>query len=189
MQKIIKNKFLKYIWKTIKVISTIFILIVIGIILIQRVFNNNVSIFGYRIFTVATGSMEPEYKVLDIIFVRQTESNNINIGDDLVYLGESGDFKGKIITHRVIKKETIENKTVFHTQGIANTVEDPLVNEDQIYGKVLFKGVVLSFINKIINNPVGFYILIIVPVAVLIVLEIIDRKKEKEVIEENNEQE
>lgn len=189
MQKIRDNKILKFIWKTIKIISTIYIVFIIGIIIIQRVFNNNVSIFGYRIFTVATGSMEPEYKVLDIIFVRQTKIEEIKIGDDLVYLGETGDFNGKIITHRVIKIDTVENQTVFHTKGIANPIEDPVVKENQIFGKVLFKGVVLSLINKVINNPIGFYILIIIPVASLIFLEIIDRKKEKEVVEEKNEQE
>lgn len=180
MQRLKESKFLKYLLKTIKTLGMVFIIVVIGIIIIQRIFNNNVSILGYRIFTVATGSMEPVYKVMDIILVKETKDTDIKVGDDLVYMGKSGDFNGKIITHRVIKKETKDGVLVFHTQGIANTAEDPEIYFDQIYGKVVYKGIALSFINKIINNPVGFYFLIVIPIAVLITLEIIDRKKEKE---------
>lgn len=184
MQKIKENQMLKYLWKTIKIISTTFILIVIGIIITQRIFNNNVSILGYRIFTVATGSMEPEYKIMDILFVKESKESQIKVGDDIVYLGKSGTFDGKVITHRVIEIEKENDKTSFHTKGIANDIEDPIVYYDQIYGKVIYRGIVLSFVNKIINNPIGFYLLIVIPVAILITLEIIDRKKEKIIEEE-----
>lgn len=186
MQKIKENQILKYLWKTIKIIVTLFILIIIGIIITQRIFNNNVSVLGYRIFTVATGSMEPEYKVMDILFVKESKESQIKVGDDVVYLGKGGTFDGKIITHRVIEIEKENDIVSFHTKGIANDIEDPIVYYDQIYGKVIYKGVVLSFVNKIINNPIGFYLLIVIPVAILITLEIIDRKKEKDekIIEE-----
>lgn len=186
MQKIKENQMLKYLWKTIKIIVTLFILIIIGIIITQRIFNNNVSVLGYRIFTVATGSMEPEYKVMDILFVKESEESQIKVGDDVVYLGKGGTFDGKVITHRVVEIEKENDIVSFHTKGIANDIEDPIVYYDQIYGKVIYKGVVLSFVNKIINNPIGFYLLIVIPVAILITLEIIDRKKEKDekIIEE-----
>lgn len=186
MQKLINNKVFRYTWKTIKTIISIFIVLVIGVIITQRVFNNNVAIFGYRIFTVATGSMEPEYKVLDIIFVREVEPDTLKIGDDLVYMGKEGDFQNKIITHRIIGIIKEENNFSFKTKGIANPTEDPIINEDQLFGKVMYKSKVLSFINKIINNPVGFYLLIVLPVAILIFLEILDRFKEKEVIVEED---
>lgn len=185
MEKIIKNKALKYTWKSIKVLFSLIMFLVILIIVTQRVFNNNVSIFGYRIFTVATGSMEPVYKVMDVILVDEVDSKTLKVGDDVVYLGSSGDFRGKIITHRVTKIDDTGKIIKFYTQGVANTAEDPVVEETQIYGKVLHKVVMLSFINKIINNPIGFFFLIVVPITVLIFLEIIDRQKEIEVIEED----
>lgn len=189
MEKLKNNKILKYLWKTIKVISTILIILVIGVIITQRVFNNNVSVFGYRIFTIATGSMEPEYKVLDIIVVRKVETESIKIGDDVVYMGKEGDFNDKIITHRVTNIIK-ENDTIqFETKGTANPTVDPLIKEDQIFGRVMFKSTILSFINKIINHPIGFYVLIVLPVALLIFFEIVDRMKEKEVSEEEDEKE
>lgn len=189
MQKLRKNKFLKYLLKTIKTIGILFILLIIGTIIIQRIFNNNISIFGYRIFTVATGSMEPEYKVLDILFVKETDITTLKVGDDIVYMGKIGNFDGKIITHRIINIEKEEDKLVFYTQGIANSVEDPKVYSDQIYGKVIYKGIILSFMNKIINNPIGFFVLIVIPISVLIFLEIVDRTKEKEKNKEIKEEE
>ncbi len=186
MQRITNNKIFRYTWKTIKTIISIFIILVIGVIIIQRVFNNNVAVFGYRIFTVATGSMEPEYKVLDIIFVREVKTNSLEIGDDVVYMGKEGDFQNKIITHRIIDILKEENKISFKTKGIANPTEDPLIYEDQLFGKVIFRSKILSFINKIINNPIGFYLLIVLPVAILIFLEIIDKFKEKEVLIEED---
>lgn len=189
MQKLRKNKFLRYLLKTIKTIGILFILLIIGTIIIQRIFNNNISIFGYRIFTVATGSMESEYKVLDILFVKETDITTLKVGDDIVYMGKIGNFDGKIITHRIINIEKEEDKLVFYTQGIANSVEDPKVYSDQIYGKVIYKGIILSFMNKIINNPIGFFVLIVIPISVLIFLEIVDRTKEKEKNKEIKEEE
>lgn len=58
-------------------------------------------------------------------------------------------------------------------------IEDPLVEENQILGKVIMKGTILSLISKIVNNPYGFYFVIFVPFAILLVMEIIDFIEEK----------
>ena len=39
------------------------------------------SLFGYRYYDVLTGSMEPAYSVGDLIFVKITDADNINVGD------------------------------------------------------------------------------------------------------------
>ena len=41
------------------------------------------------------------------------------------------------------------------------------------------KSNILSFISKIVNNPYGFYFVIFVPFAILLVMEIIDFVEEK----------
>lgn len=181
-----RNNIFKIIWTTSRILTSIILILVVAIIVTQRVFNNNISFFGYRIFTVATGSMEPEYKVLDMLFVKEVEAEEIKIDDDLVYNGKGKGFDGKIITHRVIDITKDEKGFAYTTKGIANIAHDPIIRYDQILGKVVFKSVVLSFINRIINNPVGFYLLIIVPIVILVVLEIIDYNQDKEEREENN---
>lgn len=180
MKKILENKTLGIIFKIIKILLTLAVVFVVSIILIQRIFNNNVSLFGYRIFTIVSGSMDPEYKILDVIVSRTKEISEIEVGDDLVYIGRTGTFEGKIVTHRVIKIEMEDNKKAFYTQGIANTGVDPVVYEDQIYGVVLHKSVILSFASKLVSHPLGFMLLILVPASILIATEMYDRLQKKE---------
>lgn len=180
MSKVLDNKFIKFLLKFIKVIVWIFVLLVIFVILVQRIFNNQVSIGSYRMFTVVTGSMDPVYKVGDVVISKEVDPSTIKKDDDVVYLGEKNDFKDKIVTHRVIKIEKKDNEYYFTTKGIANDYSDPVISSDQIYGKVVYKPVVLSFLSGILNTKLGFYLLIFVPVAFLIFLEILDYIKRKE---------
>lgn len=180
MSKVLDNKFIKFLLKFIKVIVWIFVLLVIFVILVQRIFNNQVSIGSYRMFTVVTGSMEPVYKVGEVVISKEVDPSTIKKGDDVVYLGEKNDFKDKIVTHRVIKIEKKDNEYYFTTKGIANDYSDPVIRSNQIYGKVVYKPVVLSFLSGILNTKLGFYLLIFVPVAFLIFLEILDYIKRKE---------
>ena len=170
-------KILKGTFKILKVLLTLLIVLIVSIILLQRVFNNKVSIGGYRIFTIITESMVPVYNVFDVIISKNIDAENIKVGDDVVYLGSEGSFADKIITHRVIEIENENNTYNFTTQGIANTGIDPVINESQIYGVVVKKSVILSFISKLVNNSFGFYFLILIPLAILIVSEIVDKVK------------
>lgn len=190
MSKVLDNKFIKFLLKFIKVIVWIFVLLIIFVILVQRIFDNRVSIGSYRMFTVVTGSMEPVYNVGDVVISKEVEPSTINKGDDVVYLGEKNDFKDKIVTHRVIKIENKDGEYYFTTKGVANDYSDPVISSDQIYGKVVYKPVVLSFLSGILNTKLGFYLLIFVPVAFLIFLEILDyiKRKEGELDEEQKEE-
>lgn len=180
MSKVLDNKFIKFLIKFIKVVVWIFVLLVIFVILVQRIFNNQVSIGSYRMFTVVTGSMEPVYNVGDVVISKEVDPSTIKKGDDVVYLGEKDDFKDKIVTHRVIKIEKKEGDYYFTTKGVANEYSDPVISSDQIYGKVVYRPVVLSFLSGVLNTKLGFYLLIFVPVAFLIFLEILDYIKRKE---------
>lgn len=180
MSKVLDNKFIKFLLKFIKVIVWIFVLLVIFVILVQRIFNNQVSIGSYRMFTVVTGSMDPVYKVGDVVISKEVDPSTIKKGDDVVYLGEKNDFKDKIVTHRVIKIEKKEGDYYFTTKGVANEYSDPVISSDQIYGKVVYRPIVLSILSGILNTKLGFYLLIFVPVAFLIFLEILDYIKRKE---------
>ena len=57
----------------------------------------------------------------------------LKVNDDIVYLGNKNDFAGKIVTHQIIEIEKKGNELYFHTKGIANMIEDPLVEENQIF--------------------------------------------------------
>ena len=180
INKLRENKAIKIIGNILYYLLVIIVLLILAVVLFQRVSNNNASIGGIRIFNIVTESMVPEYNVGDILVSKSIDPSNVKVGDDLVYLGNTGSFQDKIITHRVIAIEQDENgKYLFHTQGIANPEPDPVVSEDQIYGIIIYKTVILSFISKIINNLFGFYFLIFVPLTVLIIYKNSWRKRRR----------
>lgn len=189
INEILNNGFIKFLLKLVKGIIWVFVILIMVVILIQRIFNNEVSIGSFRMFTVVTGSMVPVYNVNDVIIAKEEEPSKIKKGDDLVYLGEVGDFKDKIVTHRVISIKQKDGDYYFQTKGVANNTSDPIISSDQVYGKIVYKAVILSFLSGILNNSYGLYFLLFVPIAFLIFLEILDRIKDKEEELENEEKE
>ena len=181
IEKIINNKVFKGIAVGLKAITSTLIIIVISIIFIQRVSDNKVTLFGYSMFTIVSESMVPKYEIRDMVIAKKVVAEDIKIGDDVVYLN------GKIVTHQVIKKEYKNGKYIFQTKGLANEVEDPEIEYDQILGKVLKKSTLLSLLSHVVNNAYGFYFIIFVPFAILLFFEINDIMKEKKLIKEAKE--
>ena len=96
----------------------------------------------------------------------------MKVGDDVTYLGATQDFEGRIVTHRII--EINEEEGTLRTQGVANDTADPVIKSDQLYGKVVYRSVILSFITNLVHNKIGFYFLIFFPLVLVIFLEIAD---------------
>ncbi|MEG0994787.1 MAG: signal peptidase I [Bacilli bacterium] len=191
-KKIINNKIFQGVYKIIKTLFVLSVVLYLCFVIFQRISNNG-SIMGYRIFNIATASMDPIYKVDDVILINEIDCKNLKIGDDITYLGIKDDMKDKIITHRIINiEEKPGNTYYFHTKGVANTTEDPTVEESQIYGKVVSKLTIISFINQIVRNKFGFFFLVFAPLVLVVFLEIADtvvelkdKKKENEEEDEN----
>lgn len=162
------SKIFKVLWNIFSKIITILILFVSIIIVVQKVTNNKESFFGYRIFRVQTGSMIPKYNIGDVILVKEKDIDKIKVGDDVTYKGESGSVKGLLVTHRVIDIEEVEGKKAFHTKGIANNLEDPIVYGNQINGVVQTKLYILSLICLLLNNKYVFYFCGVLPLTIYV---------------------
>ena len=167
-----KNKWVLGIQITLTIFVSLFLLTVI----VQRVSNNRFSIGGVRMFTVLSESMVPVYNVWDIVVTKNVEPKEIRIGDDVTYRGITGDVKGKIVTHRVEKINYDEgsHRYIFTTKGIANVAQDSEINEDQIYGKVIYKTHILSLFSKASRNTVVFVLFIFIPLAIYIAIEMVN---------------
>lgn len=172
--KIQNNRFIKILLMLVKAIISFFIVLVVSIIFVQRISNNKVSFCGYSMYTIITESMVPKYNVYDMVIVKDVEPSELVVGDDVVYMGAVSDFKDKIVTHQIISITKKDGRFHFRTKGINNDIEDPSIDESQVMGKVIFKSSLLSLISKIVNNPYGFYFVIFVPFAILLVMEFID---------------
>ena len=192
LRKILDSKYFQIPFKIVKFIIFLILIVYLAFIVVQRI-SGNQSIFGYRIFAVATGSMVPDYNVNDVLAIKEVDHDELQVGDDITYLGNRQDVNGKIVTHRIIDIKTIDGKKTYITKGINNITEDPSIEDDQIYGKVMGKIPIVTEINHIIKNQYGFFFLIFIPLVTVIFLEIADTvteiKHEKKDVEENGEPE
>ena len=184
LKMIKESKIFKWIWNILYTLLFIVVVLMLLIVVMQRVTNNNITVGGFRMFSVATGSMVPVYNVGDILISKEINPNEIKVGDDLVYKGKKGTFNGKIVTHRVIsvEKQEGENYRII-TQGIANNAEDPEIDQTQVYGKVICKLHILSTLGKLTRNVYTFYFIIFIPVGLLVcknIKNIINRSAEEE---------
>lgn len=180
-----KNEKLKKIFKIIKgIINIVVVLVVLAFVLLvclQRFSDNKISFLNYRMFTVVTGSMEPKYKIGDVLIAKEKDPSEIKIGDTISYLATKGEVKNNVVTHEVVNITKDEDGTyLFHSKGLANLVEDPVVNENQLYGVVVYKAKLLSFIRKLISTDIGMLIFIIIPILYIIISEMIAILIEKE---------
>lgn len=163
------------------VLLTIFVILFLLMVCLQRFTNNEISFLNYRMFTVASGSMAPEYEVGDVLIARETKEEDIKVGDSVSYLGDKGSFAGKVVTHEVIRIEKdVDGNYIFHTKGKANLVEDPPITYNQIYGVIVWNPKLLSFIYKVINTKYGLFIFVILPIFYIIGSEMLTAMLERE---------
>lgn len=136
------------------------------------------KVMGYEEMAVLTGSMEPEYPVGSLIYVKEKDLETLQVGDVITYR-LSGDT---VVTHRIVEIDT-EAQTVT-TKGDANESNDgqPVAFES-IIGKAEFKIPYLGFISMNIKTPKGIIAICGVLVAIILLTFIPEIFSEEE--EEN----
>ena len=169
--------------KTVKTIWNWVSGILVGVIVLLAVALVGVRLIGLQPFVVLSGSMEPEYHVGSLIYVKSVDYKTLQVGDDITYMVD----EDTIVTHRIIEvlideedPETIR----YFTQGIANDVPDGVsVHYKNIIGTPVFSIPYLGYVSNYIQNPPGTYVAIAAG-AILIMLVFLpdlfedDKKKE-----------
>lgn len=149
------KKIVKIITNTILVI--LFIILAIIIFVKAKTLlngNNYFELFGYSVFEVATGSMEPAISKNDIIITKKSNSYEIN---DVITFAKDKNY----ITHRILSK----NNDTYITKGDANNTADNPVTNEVIIGKVIKVYPNLGIWKKVFTNP---KILVIIFVTLVI---------------------
>lgn len=78
------------------------------------------KLFGYQIYGVLSGSMEPSFPVGSIVYVKEIKASEAIVGDPITFYIEGND---KVVaTHRIIEINAEEKQ--FITKGDANEVVD-----------------------------------------------------------------
>ena len=90
-------------------------------------------LFGARLYTVRTGSMEPAYPVGTMVFVAPVDAEKLEEGDVITFRLEGG----AVVTHRVVENDR-QNKQL-RTKGDNNNIEDAApVGYSNVIGRVAF---------------------------------------------------
>ena len=138
-----------------------FLALVLIVSMYSRLAGKAPSLFGYSLYRVSSGSMQPELMVGDIILVQQCDGATVLEDDIVSYNGTKGEMEGRLVTHRVVKAPyTRDGETWLVTRGDANKSDDPPITADQVTGKLVTK---LSFLNWMFDffaTPFGLLTLI-----------------------------
>ena len=90
--------------------------------------------FKYYAIAIASGSMEPNINVGDVVIIDQ-KNREYDIGDIIAYKKDK-----IIIVHRIVRKIKVSNSFVYYTKGDANkSIDNYPIDEKIVLGKVNLK--------------------------------------------------
>ena len=76
--------------------------------------------WGYHVYAVVTGSMEPEIPVGSLVYIQRSDAAQAQPGDVVAFYGARD--SAAIITHRVVENHVVMGEII--TKGDANQTND-----------------------------------------------------------------
>ena len=147
----------------------IFTTIIVAIVFVLAVLLVFFRLFGYEIYAVMSGSMEPTYHVGSLIYVKPTDTSTLEKDDVITFMAD----ENTVVTHRIdeIVTETADDGTEtlkFRTKGDANSISDgKLVHYKNVLGKPSFSIPLLGYLAFYIQRPPGIYVALVVGTLLL----------------------
>ena len=142
--------------KTWNSVTTIILVIVVILALLLA----GARLVGLQVYTVLSGSMEPNYHVGSVIYVKEVDPSTLKVGDAISFLIS----EKTVATHRIIEvlpDESDPNVIRFRTKGDNNDIEDTNpVHCNNVLGKVVGTIPLLGYVSNFVQNPPGTYIAI-----------------------------
>lgn len=133
---------------------------------------------GYQTMAVLTGSMEPNYPVGSLIYVKETAPEELKPGDVITF-HISADT---VVTHRIVEINEAEQEVV--TKGDANNTKDGNpVSYNNIVGKAEFHIPYLGYVAIYSRTPLGIGAvcgLLILVILLNFLPEILTKEEENE---------
>lgn len=154
----------KKVWNAI----TLTLIAIIGIIAILLA---GVRLFGFEIYTVMSGSMEPTYLTGSVIYVRKVDTDTLKDGDPITFrLNES-----TIATHRIYEVVEQDGVRSFITKGDANKdIDSNPVTPDEVIGKPVFSVPFIGYLSYFMQSSFGRVVSISVALLVILMVFVPD---------------
>ncbi|MBQ6494762.1 MAG: signal peptidase I [Bacilli bacterium] len=134
----------------------------------------------FNAYVVLTGSMLPEIQVYDVVVTKKIEVKDLKEGDIITFASSDTRFLNTIITHRILKKyyDSEKKQYTFQTKGDNNNVADSaLVQENNIFGKVILKIPKLGYLQEFLASRGGWIVVILLPCLAVISYDIVKLMK------------
>lgn len=143
------------------------------VVTIQTLAKGYTSFFGYSVFRVVTGSMEPTIPTGAVLICKSDEIENVEVDDIVCFRSRESSHYGAIVTHRVASIRFDENGNILlETHGDANYSSDPyFVQKENYIGKVTWftgKEGVFTKVLSFISGKIGFMALIVIPILIIV---------------------
>ena len=118
------------------------------------------SVLGVTPFTVLSGSMSGEreghLEIGDLIFVKEIEASQLQLGDVISFMAD-----GAVTTHRIIDVIQSDGEVQFITKGDANNTNDQCpVSESQLVGLCVFRVPKAGEFALFLREPLGMVLFI-----------------------------
>ena len=157
--------------KTFKIILKILSTVAVAVVVLLAILLAGVRLIGFTPYTVLSGSMEPTYHVGSVIYVKDVDPTELEVGDPLTFRLPGG----AVATHRII--EVIDDKTgqpSFRTKGDANDTADGITPASSVIGKPVFSIPYLGYLSDFLQKPLGLICVIGCTAVVLILSYAVD---------------
>ena len=160
----------------IRKVKNVLFTVLVTLTLCLAVFLMGSRLLGYRVYNVISGSMEPQYCVGDMIYVKEvSDPAAVAVGTPITFVL---DESLTVATHRVVAVDT-ENR-IFYTKGDTNHTVDPPVRFENLIGVPQFSVPYLGYAADFIQTPPGSYITVAgmtVLVAAVFLPDLLRKKK------------
>lgn len=197
-QKIVRARKRSTLKQVLKVLVNIFfigVLVSVAVIMFftfqSKMTSGKSSIAGYKIFVVLSGSMEPTLHTGSVVAVKPIDITKLSVKDIITFKGFEN--SNVLLTHRIVAINQGKQLT-FVTRGDANDANDPaLVPAEDVIGKVSISIPYAGYLMEFARSKEGFLVLVIIPGALIIILEMrkllkyavqLEREKQEKIIAE-----
>ncbi len=125
-------------------------------------------------YLIVSPSMVPTIGVNDAIVIKRVDNDKYDVGDIVTFVSNDINYKGLLVTHRIVHKESLNSEeSLYTTKGDNNYVEDPAyVKTNAICGKVLFKIPKVGYVKEFFSKPVHYFICLLIPALIFILYDI-----------------
>ncbi len=126
---------------------------------------------GIGFYAMLSNSMGPQIQTGSLLYVLHQDPATYQVGDVITFAPNASLLS---TTHRIasLYKDTKSGEYIFHTKGDANAdIDIGEVKGSQIFGKVIRVIPYLGYIVLSVRHPLGFALLILLPVSILICCE------------------